>query len=211
MEEARTSTQAEESTLLADERRAQILEAAISCMARKGYERTTMDDIAQESGLSKGALYWYFRSKRDIFFAGMQELLGLMVAHVQAIVSDVGSSSADKLTGMISQSSEFWDDERDLVNVFIEFYSQSRNDKEILTVFRDLYETMLQGMQGVVDEGIAAGEFRDVPAREVSQFLLGTWEGLFFHLMLGVDIDWGRMAEVMQMLLARGIRKDGDR
>jgi hypothetical protein len=66
-------------------------------------------------------------------------------------------------------------------------------------------------MQRVLEEGVAAGEFRDLPTREVSQFLLGTWEGLFFHSMLGVGIDWSRMTEVMQMLLSTGLRKEDNR
>ena len=40
-----------------EERRAQILQAALTCFARKGYHLTTMDDIVAESGLSKGSLY----------------------------------------------------------------------------------------------------------------------------------------------------------
>jgi AcrR family transcriptional regulator len=46
-----------------------ILEAAIRCFARTGYDRTKMDDIVRESGLTKGGIYWYFKSKREIFLA----------------------------------------------------------------------------------------------------------------------------------------------
>jgi len=48
------------------ERRAQIIEAALTCFTRKGYNNTTMDDVAAESGLSKGTLYWYFESKDNL-------------------------------------------------------------------------------------------------------------------------------------------------
>ncbi|MBI3814338.1 MAG: helix-turn-helix transcriptional regulator, partial [Nitrospinae bacterium] len=50
-------------------RRKQILESAIRCISRQGYHQTTMDDIASEAGLSKGALYWYFKSKDEILTA----------------------------------------------------------------------------------------------------------------------------------------------
>lgn len=47
-------------------RRAQILRAAAAVFARQGYQGARMDDIVKESGLSKGALYWYFRSKEEL-------------------------------------------------------------------------------------------------------------------------------------------------
>ncbi|RMI44798.1 TetR/AcrR family transcriptional regulator [Streptomyces triticirhizae] len=47
-------------------RRAQILGAATAVFARQGYHGARMDDIVRESGLSKGALYWYFKSKEEI-------------------------------------------------------------------------------------------------------------------------------------------------
>jgi AcrR family transcriptional regulator len=45
------------------------MDAALACFARKGYHNTTMDDIVAESGLSKGTLYWYFKSKDDLFLS----------------------------------------------------------------------------------------------------------------------------------------------
>jgi len=51
------------------ERRLQILEAAVTCFARKGIHPTTMDDICEESGLSRGAVYGYFDSQQEIIQA----------------------------------------------------------------------------------------------------------------------------------------------
>ena len=52
-----------------EERRAQILQAASTCFSRKGYHQTTMDDIVEEAGLSKGGVYWHFSSKKELFLA----------------------------------------------------------------------------------------------------------------------------------------------
>jgi len=50
-------------------RRRQIMDAAITCFAREGFHRATMQDIVGETGLSAGAIYRYFRSKEDIVAA----------------------------------------------------------------------------------------------------------------------------------------------
>jgi len=53
----------------AEETRLRILEAALDMFYRKGYSRTTFVDIAQKVGLTKGAVYWHFKSKPDLLAA----------------------------------------------------------------------------------------------------------------------------------------------
>ncbi|MER6716137.1 MULTISPECIES: TetR/AcrR family transcriptional regulator [unclassified Streptomyces] len=56
-------------------RRTQILDAATSVFAGLGYHGSRMDDIVRASGLSKGAIYWYFKSKEEIAVELVRQLL----------------------------------------------------------------------------------------------------------------------------------------
>lgn len=58
-------------TDLKQERRKQILDAAEKVFTQRGFNKARMDDIVAESGLSKGALYWYYKSKDEIILALM--------------------------------------------------------------------------------------------------------------------------------------------
>src|ERR687891_2693625 len=49
--------------------RERIIESAVECFAKTGFDRTKMEDIASQSDLSKGTLYLYFKSKEDLFYA----------------------------------------------------------------------------------------------------------------------------------------------
>jgi AcrR family transcriptional regulator len=49
------------------QRRQQIFDAAAELFSQSGYHGVTVDSIAQRAGISKGNLYWYFRSKQEIF------------------------------------------------------------------------------------------------------------------------------------------------
>ncbi|SVB52119.1 uncharacterized protein METZ01_LOCUS204973, partial [marine metagenome] len=49
------------------QRREQILNAALHVIVRNGYHQSRMDDIVSKSGLSKGAIYWYYKSKKDVY------------------------------------------------------------------------------------------------------------------------------------------------
>jgi TetR/AcrR family acrAB operon transcriptional repressor len=52
-----------------DEREAQILRAATAVITRQGYDKTTMSDIADEAGVSRGTVYLYFKGKEELFEA----------------------------------------------------------------------------------------------------------------------------------------------
>jgi AcrR family transcriptional regulator len=60
----------------ADPPRKQMLAAAIDCFARHGYQGTSIDRIAREVGVTKGALYYHFRDKEDLLFAAVTERVG---------------------------------------------------------------------------------------------------------------------------------------
>src|SRR5687767_4484147 len=62
----------------ADERipegsRNRLLDAAVEVFARRGYERATIDEVAEAAGLSKGTVYWHFDSKAELFGALLDE------------------------------------------------------------------------------------------------------------------------------------------
>jgi AcrR family transcriptional regulator len=73
-----------------EERPAQITYAALDVFAEKGFARATMDEIADAAGITKGTIYLYFKSKKELFLAvvreQMERFLGLLPA-LDAIVS----------------------------------------------------------------------------------------------------------------------------
>ena len=50
-----------------EERKSQIMDAAMKVITRKGFSNTRMDDIVNEAGLSKGAIYHHYEGKKEIF------------------------------------------------------------------------------------------------------------------------------------------------
>jgi AcrR family transcriptional regulator len=66
-------------------RKNQIIQAAIECFLRKGFHRTSMQDIVSESGLSPGAIYLYFKSKEEI----IKTIADIRHSREKEIISDV--------------------------------------------------------------------------------------------------------------------------
>jgi AcrR family transcriptional regulator len=62
------------SYLPADARRAQLLEAAKRVFVRRGYPAANIADICEEAGVARGTIYQYFRNKRDVLIALLDDL-----------------------------------------------------------------------------------------------------------------------------------------
>jgi AcrR family transcriptional regulator len=72
------------SYLPADARRAQLLDAAKRVFVRRGYPRTNIADICKEAGVARGTIYQYFRNKRDVLIA----LLDDVAARVAKVLAE---------------------------------------------------------------------------------------------------------------------------
>lgn len=59
----------EKNAMLREERRMQILDATLSVYVLRGYHGTDMDDVAAKAGLAKGLVYYYYKTKKDLFMA----------------------------------------------------------------------------------------------------------------------------------------------
>ncbi len=60
--------------LPAEKRRTQLIEAAMKVISKKGYDGATTEAIAKQAGLTKGALYFHFGNKEDVYFAVVKEI-----------------------------------------------------------------------------------------------------------------------------------------
>lgn len=76
--------------------RRQILAAALDVFSRQGYAGTTLDDITAAANLSKGAIYWYFASKADLFAT----LLGERASIFSEIIEDAAHGAGSPLDGL---------------------------------------------------------------------------------------------------------------
>lgn len=65
-----------------DEKRKELLAKAVTCFTRYGYSKTTLDDVAKETGINKASLYHYFKNKDELF---LQVLLQVSAGGIEAL------------------------------------------------------------------------------------------------------------------------------
>jgi AcrR family transcriptional regulator len=78
---------------VSDERKVQILNAAESVFTKKGFDEARMDDIAEKTGLSKGTLYLYFKSKDDLIIAILDRIFKREFGQLENLMGSETSSS----------------------------------------------------------------------------------------------------------------------
>lgn len=192
---------------VSEERRAQILEAALEVFARQGFHDARMDDIAQASGLSKGALYLYYKSKDAIIGALMRTVFSVAVRGMRAIEeSDLSARERILLT-----TARFADElERFAATlpVMLEFYAVAARDRTVRGYLREIYKDYGASLARVIEQGMAQGEFRaGDDAVNLATALIALWEGITLMWAMAPDvIHWREQATLATTALLDGLR-----
>jgi len=84
----------------AEQTRRAILASAMDMFYEKGYSKTTFDEIAKRIGLTKGAVYWYFRNKPDIVAALINDFAEKYMANIRDFIANNQPVSFDSIIGM---------------------------------------------------------------------------------------------------------------
>ncbi len=160
--------------------RESILDAALRVFSRKGYASTTLEDIAKEAKVTRGAIYWHFENKVKIYAA----LVGERSSKAFALFSEILNtkiSPVQKLRQVLIQSL-----------IFIEENEEYRAILELTTFKTEVTEEMIPFVQQkvknnrmlvatfvkIVEEGRASGEIRrDVNPNAAALAIMGFLNG----------------------------------
>jgi len=193
----------------AEERRQQIMDAALACFARKGYHRTTMDDIVAESGLSKGSLYWYFKSKDDLFISLIKSYFLGMGRGIEAALEQ-HTIASDKLRAVAKETVNFFLGTEEFFYVFFEFYMQSALNDELNQLFSAILIQYRDVLAGIITEGIRSGEFKPVDARSLAWATMAVYDGLAFYAMpMPGEVDVDQVSQTFLNTIFDGLAASG--
>lgn len=153
----------------ARERRARqklILHAAQKVFLSKGFEQTTIEDIAEQAELSKGALYLYFKSKEDLYVAVFLHGLEYLYQQINVLRDDFGTISADiLLKNLLDIYYNFFHQSPEFIYTTSQVYHgriQEKVDPPIWEATINLAKACLEVSADVIDQGIRDGIFRKV-------------------------------------------------
>ncbi len=183
----------------AEQARGRIMQTASLALSRRGYHRTTMEDIAREVGVSKGALYMYFKNKES-----------LVRAICRAGPARLRETLYDSFTGddLLASTNKFFERflEETFENVALnyEILAESSRNPGIKKILREAYEKSIEVTAEFLEKMKREKVIReDVHAQALARGLVAMYDGLMAGIIMGADRDQikGAWKESMSVLL----------
>lgn len=157
-----------------DDKRERILKAALALFLRRGFDATTMDEVAGKAQIAKGTLYLHFKDKADLYASLLEEKIDALNQALNGIAVSDATPTA-KLETIIRRNLEFIAHEYSGAEFF--HHTQVGHNPEVLKLIKTRItpkmEKLLTVIAGVVKQGIDAREFRKVDPFNVAVRVFG--------------------------------------
>ena len=141
-------------------RREQIVRATIRCLAREGYTRLTMKQVAREAGVSQGILHYYFADKRAMLAATLEAVTRDLDRRVAAAQSRTGRDARARLRALVRACLEVAVSRPEFWVVFVEFWGEMLHDRRLRDLNTAVYSRTRRLIGRLIAEGVRAGRFR---------------------------------------------------
>jgi AcrR family transcriptional regulator len=193
----------------------ELVAAALTCFAERGFAATRLDDIAAKAGVSKGTVYLYFPSKEELFKAVVRESLLPNIARAETLI-DSDTPAAEQLRQLLEfMTGRMASSPVGIIPKLI--VTEAGNFPDIARFYLDQVVHRGFALVGrLLTRGMERGEFRTVDVRHTTfcviapMLLTALWRhslGRFEPDALDPDALWRTHIE----LLLRGLRADGAR
>jgi|TARA_B100001741_G_scaffold35587_1_gene25443 AcrR family transcriptional regulator len=195
------------STNLQDIRKDQIMNAAQVVVASKGYDQARMDDIVEKAQLSKGAIYWYYKSKKDIYLSLIDYWFNEYSAGVLKSLEDKDSSS-EQLKSLFEYFVDQFDQNPDTFKIMVEFWRTSGLDVDFNNKLQEIYSQFLEYIIDIIKNGIESGEFKEVDPRITALSILINIEGIhWFTLFDKSGVEAHEYINTISNFILNGLKK----
>lgn len=186
------------------ERRTQILRAARAVFIDKGYLAARVEDIGKRAGLSKGAVYFYFGSKRALFLSLVREEQENTYHFLDEAEHDP-RPAAVKLLDLGRSYIEYFAGLKSPPRFFLMMCELGIRDEEIREELVATHQRFLDAAARILAQGMAEGTFRDIDPVAAAQLLKAMIDGLAGQSAIGIRPDQQRLTTGGIDMILQGI------
>lgn len=159
--------------------RAQLIDAAATVFARRGFVASSLDEVADEAGLTKGAVYSNFDSKEELFQAVIDERLNQPMMHAADIIDETGGTIEEQAMQGARMYAEVVEQERDLFLLGLEYDIYCARHPEFATAFADSYRDRLARIADLIaDHAQRSGTAMPLSANEMATVITALSQGM---------------------------------
>ena len=193
---------------LKKKRQAQIINSALAIALEKGFENSRMDDIVDHSKLSKGTIYYYYKSKKDLYL----NLVDFwFIEYSTGILStlDKKESASDQLIALFTYFIYQYKKSPSTFELMIEFWRMSRLDNDFNYKLQKIYTQFLDYIAEIILTGIDNEEFKDVDPKITALSILINIEGIkWFSVFENSNVEAHEYMETITKFILKGLKKN---
>jgi len=184
----------------AEETRDNILNAALDVIYEKGYARSTFVDIAERINLTKGAVYWHFKSKPDMFLALGRQMEDKIENTLQSVFDK--SNTLNDLKQMLLKMILFIAEEQQLRKYYTIVFYRMEWTEELLSIklfFDHQDELMLDWIMEILHHAQTKNEISEKKnIHYFSRALIALVNGLLAYCITDIDDSNENVSQIVQ-------------
>ena len=164
------------------QRKEQIMDAALKVIISKGYDNSRMDDIVDISSMSKGAIYWYYKSKKEVYL----NLVNYWVIKYSTVINHIveeDDSPAEQLKDVFEYFILQYEQDPSAFKALVEFWSLAGRDKDFQKKLDKVYSKFLEFLERIINKGVKSGEFKKLDVRITALSIMVNIEGIIWFTL----------------------------
>lgn len=190
-----------------EETRRQILEASFRLFGLKGYDGVSVQDIAKATNLSKGALYWHFHNKEELYFECLKDFRHMLRRYIFRQLELV--DSPERRVELFFEGIKTLLKDQEIVDCAAGFFiGMGRTDQEKISYFRErTYAESESFLTETLERGRSEGLFAfDVEAAGLARAMWTLMEGCILQLRRQPLEQTSETVEALRGVFCAGIR-----
>jgi len=193
-----------------EKRRGQILDAARKIFSEKGYHQTSVSDIVNSCGIAQGTFYLYFKSKREIFGALLDEFTGKILGAFfieGAVEVRTGAQVYERFRFVAQNAARMFLDNIDLARLFL--MEAAAKDPGFEDKVNEFYGVLINGAADNLEMWMERGLLRRADPHIIAHCVVGMIERLVVQWISGsIPVDIEAMVDEAVKFEVYGILKD---
>ncbi|MGQ4809967.1 HTH-type transcriptional regulator BetI [Candidatus Entotheonellaceae bacterium PAL068K] len=168
--------------IVASERREQIVQATIRCLARDGYACLTMKTLAREAGVSQGILHYYFEDKAAMLVAALEAVTTELDRRLTLAQRGHAQEPYRRLHAVIRACLDTALERPEVWRVYIQLWGEMRHNERLYAINADLYARMRRQVAALLTLGMRRGTFREINVNHAAAVIVGLIDGVALQL-----------------------------
>lgn len=162
---------------LAAERKSQIINATIDCIARYGYNNFSMQDVARIADVSKGIIHYYFLNKEDLMMAVLDRVAG-DIESLLAGITERTQDPAEQLRQLIHVCFDIVRQKREYYCINMDFWTQINQKEKVRLAVANHYAKFRGTTASIIQAGVDSGVFKPIDSTHAASVIIAIVDGV---------------------------------